>query len=99
MTQSCVNCPHLPASDRVDWTSALAALVPVDAVADEADADAEDIRAIEHEHEVGPEPGEVAGLAVVEAEPEEHFQMPPAEPRYPRCEWNKLDRWKPKDWC
>ncbi len=56
------------------------------------------LRAIECEHEVRPKLREAAGLAAVEAKPEEHFQTPPAVPRYPICEWKKLDHLKPRDW-
>ncbi len=53
-------------------------------MAEEAVEDVKDIGAIEHKHEVGPELGEVAGPAAVKDEPEEHFQRPPTEPRYPK---------------
>ncbi len=89
----------LPVSDEVDWTSTPGAPVPAGAVAEEADADAEDIGTIKHKHVVRPELGEVAGPAVVEDEPEEQFQTPPAVPHYPIHEQKKLDCWKLKDWC
>ncbi len=65
--------PQLLVSDNMDWTSAPIAPVPMNAVAKEAIEDAEDIGAIEHEHEVGPKLREVAGLAAVEAKHVEHF--------------------------
>ncbi len=68
------------------------------AVAEEADAHAEDIGPIEHELMVRPKLGEVVGLAGVEDEPEEQFETPPAVPRYPIREQKKPDRLKLRDW-